>query len=166
MRLILLTTLMLGSAVANVSADAPAPERVGFPSATAPPTPFALKRAKAQGVELKPDPGTPLRGLLFRPEGSGPFPAVALLHGCDGVQAFQERWADDLASWGYVALLVDSHGPREIGDDCARWPPTAGSRSEDAFGALAYLRGLPFVEAERIGVVGWDTGGRTVIRVV
>jgi dienelactone hydrolase len=165
MRLILLAAVTLGLAAANISTT-PAAERVDFPSATPPPTPFALKQAKARGVEPRREPGTPLQGLLVRPDGPGPFPAVVLLHGCDGVQPFQERWADDLVSWGYVALLVDSHGPRGLGDDCARWPPAAGSRSEDALGALVYLRGLPFVEPGRVGVMGWDTGGRTVMRVV
>jgi hypothetical protein len=155
MRRLLLTALALGAAIGSSAAAAPAPEWVELESATTPPTPFALKRAKAKGIELKQEPGTPLRGLLVCPEGEGPFPAVVLLHGCDSIQPFQEQWAKDLASWGYVALLVDSHGPRGIGDDCARWPPTAGTRSDDAFGTLAYLRGLTFVDAARVGVVGW-----------
>jgi dienelactone hydrolase len=166
MRRLLLTALALGAAIGSSAAAAPAPEWVELESATTPPTPFALKRAKAKGIELKQEPGTPLRGLLVRPEGEGPFPAVVLLHGCDSIQPFQEQWAKDLASWGYVALLVDSHGPRGIGDDCARWPPTAGTRTDDAFGTLAYLRGLTFVDAARVGVVGWNTGGRTAILVV
>ena len=139
---------------------------VEFTSATTPPTPLALKQAKARGVELKQEPGAPLRGLFVRPEGKGPFPTIILLHGCDGIQPFQEQWAVDLAKWGYVALLVDSHGPRGIGDDCPNWPPTADDRAFDAYGALRYLRGLPEVDAARIGVLGWDTGGTAAIRVL
>ena len=30
-------------------------------------------------------PPTELRGLLVKPEGSGPFPAVVALHGCGGL---------------------------------------------------------------------------------
>ena len=55
-------------------------------------------------------PGRPLRGLLVRPKGERPFPAVVLLPGCDGIQPFQRRWGDDLAAWGYVVLLADNHG--------------------------------------------------------
>ena len=162
MRLILLATVVLGLTASNVPAAAPAPEWVEFTSVTTPPTPFTLKQAKARGIELKQEPGTPLRGLLVRPDGAGPFPAVVLLHGCDGVQPFQEQWAADVAKWGYVALLADSHGPRGIGDDCANWPPTADSRAFDAFGALRYLSSLTFVDAGRVGVIGWDTGGGVV----
>ena len=136
MRTLLFVVLALGTALASSAASAVlAPEWVEFTSATTPPTPFALKQAKARGIELKQEPGTPLRGLLVRPEGAGPFPAVVLLHGCDGVQPFQEQWAADLASWGYVALLADSHGPRGIGDDCCHWPPTADSRAPSTHSA-------------------------------
>ena len=107
-----------------------------------------------------------LRGLLVSPEGKGPFPSVVLLHGCDGVQPFQEQWADDLAALGYVTLLVDSHGRSGIGDDCHNWPPTANTRTFDAYGALRYLRDRPEIDAARIGVLGWDTGGRAAIAVL
>jgi hypothetical protein len=140
-------------------AAAPAPEWIEFPSATTPPTPFQLKRARAQGIELKQEPGTPLRGLLVRPEGAGPFPAVVLLHGCDGIQPFQEQWAADLADWGYVALLTDSHGPRGIGDDCASVDPTVDNRTFDAFGVLAHLRGLPSSTGPELA---WWAGTRGV----
>ena len=166
MRMILLATVVLGLTASSVPAAAPAPEWVEFTSATTPPTPFALKQAKARGIELKQEPGRPLRGLLVRPAGEGPFPAVVLLHGCDGIQPFEEQWAEDLVAWGYAALLVDSHGPRGIGDDCASVDPTADNRTFDAFGTLSHLRGLPFIDRTRIGVIGSNTGGRIVIFVM
>ena len=165
MRVTLFATVMFSLVASSVAAPAPAREWVEFASATTP-TPFALKRAEAQGIELKQEPAAPLRGLLVRPEGKGPFPTVILLHGCDGIQPFQEQWTDDLAALGYIALLVDSHGPSGIGDDCPNWPPTANSRAFDAYGALRYLRGLPDVDAARIGVLGWDTGGRAAMAVL
>jgi dienelactone hydrolase len=164
---LLFAALALGAAALSpVAFAAPVSEWIEFASAVTPPTPFALKRAQSRGIELKQESGTPLRGLLVHPEGSGPFPALVLLHGCDGIQPFEGRWAEDLVAWGYAALLVDSHGPRGIGDDCASQDPTAGSRVFDAFGALARLRGLPFIHRTRIGVMGWDTGGVTVMRVM
>ena len=63
-------------------------------------------------------------------------------------------------------MLADSHGPRGIGDDCASIDPTADNRTFDAFGALAHLRGLPFIDRTRIGVVGWNTGGSIVMLLV
>jgi dienelactone hydrolase len=155
MRAILLAAAVLGLTAPGIAA-APAPEWIEFPSATTPPTPF----------ELKQEPGTPLRGLLVRPEGEGPFPAVVLLHGCDGIQPFQEQWAADLADWGYVALLTDSHGPRGGQGTCATWSSEVDEQPFDAYGALAYLRGLSFVDPARIGAMGWDTGGHAVLQVV
>jgi dienelactone hydrolase len=141
-------------------------EWVEFTGVTTPLTPFALSQAEAQGTKLKQEPPTPLRGLLVYPDGKGPYPSVVLLHGCDGIQPFQEQWADDLAARGYAALLVDSHGPSRIGDDCHNWPPTANTRTFDAYGALRYLRDRPNIDAARIGVLGWDTGGRAAMAAV
>ena len=165
MRAILLVAVVLGLTAPGIAA-APAPEWIEFRSATTPPTPFQLKRARAQGIELKQEPGTPLRGILVRPEGEGPFPAVVLLHGCDGIQPFQRRWGDDLAAWGYVALLADSRDPRGDQATCATWSSEADEQPVDAHGALAYLRGLPFIDPTRIGAMGWDTGGHAVLQVV
>ncbi len=39
-------------------------------------------------------------------------------------------------------------------------------RALDAYGALAYLQGLPFVDRARIGVVGWSHGGNSALAAV
>ena len=33
-----------------------------------------------------------VKGLLFKPEGEGPFPAVVLLHTCGGMKYHVSRW--------------------------------------------------------------------------
>jgi hypothetical protein len=56
-----------------------------------------------------------LLGYLARPAGDGPFPAVVVLHGCGGFAAGGSlQLADQLRDWGYVALMVDSLGPRGL----------------------------------------------------
>ena len=164
----LFMALALGATPASATSVAlPAPaEWVEFGSAAASPTPFALKRAEAQGIKLKANLGEPLRGLLVHPEGNGPFPAVVLLHGCDGIQPFQRLQGDQLAAQGYVALLPDSYGPRGIQGDCAAWRSESDVQPYDAFGALAYLRGLSFVDPARVAVLGWGTGGHAVLLAV
>jgi dienelactone hydrolase len=51
---------------------------------------------------------------ILRPEGEGPFPAVVLLHGCSGVQESNHSWAELFRNQGYVAVIVDSLGPRGL----------------------------------------------------
>jgi hypothetical protein len=55
-------------------------------------------------------PVKPLTGILSLPDGKGPFPAIVILHGCDGIRARETGWASRLNHWGYAALIVDSAG--------------------------------------------------------
>jgi dienelactone hydrolase len=101
-----------------------------------------------------------LRGKLTKPQGDGPFPAVVLMHGCAGIGKPNDEWANKLASWGYVALEVDSLGPRGESDICANiWKLPFHIRAYDAYDAKSYLSGLPFVDRKRIGLMGWSHGG-------
>ena len=108
-------------------------------------------------------PGTPvtITATLVRPDGPGPFPAVVLLHGCAGIEAQAFRWARWLAERGYVALVVDSFGPRGVKGDCRSGPgdPPITARFDDAFGALRYLQSLPEIRADRVAAIGWSQGG-------
>jgi len=105
-----------------------------------------------------------INGLLAKPEGNGPFPAVILLHTCGGVENHTKRvWPDALKQKGYVTLTVDSFGSRGLGK-CPNALVSGGTAamlqlSEDAFGGLDYLAGLAFVDRERIAVVGFSLGG-------
>jgi dienelactone hydrolase len=101
---------------------------------------------------------------IYRPEGAGPFPAVLLLHGCLGVRAKDTRWAEELRELGYVALVVDSmtgrglttlDQRRGVCQGMALW---GGTRAADVATSLAYLRTLPYVDAARLGVVGFSHG--------
>ena len=61
--------------------------------------------------------GTPIEGYPTKPEGSGPFPAVVLLHGCGGwTEAVRQERAAWFTNLGYVALAVDSFATRGIKD--------------------------------------------------
>src|SRR6266851_10205629 len=41
-------------------------------------------------------------GEFFRPAGAGPFAAVVVLHGCDGVGPHYRNWRRRLRDWGYA----------------------------------------------------------------
>jgi len=115
-------------------------------------------------------PGAPvtLDGTLVRPPGDGPFPAVVELHGCGGLDGQFFRWARWLADRGYVALVVDSFGPRGVKGDCRSGPdePPITARFDDAVGALRYLQSQPYVRGDRVAALGWSQGGVYAMAVI
>lgn len=110
-----------------------------------------------------------LSGRLTRPEGDGPFPAVVLLHGCNGTD-LDDPWVEQYwSSWGYVFLQIDSFGPRDItqvceGNDQAKANPSI--RARDAHAGKDFLANLPNVDGDRIAAMGWSHGGMTVLNAV
>ncbi|WP_035977158.1 dienelactone hydrolase family protein [Bradyrhizobium sp. th.b2] len=132
---------------------------------------IAVPVAAAEAIVNFPslDGATDLIGHLTRPEGDAPRPAVVLMHGCSGLNDKKGRmfglyraWARALAAQGYVTLIVDSATPRGLGQTCSRGPDARRmwrDRPKDAYGALGYLQGQPFVKPDRIALMGWSQGG-------
>jgi dienelactone hydrolase len=105
-----------------------------------------------------------LKGKLTKPQGDGPFPAVVMLHGCRGIDKAQDAWAERLASWGYVALQVDSFAPRAAENVCASpFLVPFPTRVQDAYDSKSYLAGLSNVDRNRIAMAGWGHGGALTI---
>lgn len=101
---------------------------------------------------------------LRRPAGDGPFPAVVLLSTCAGVSGHLYDWADRLQAAGYVALVVDSFGPRGVVNNCDYWGVSLDDVAGDALAARHYLRTLPFVDGGRIGAMGFSYGAMAGLR--
>jgi dienelactone hydrolase len=100
----------------------------------------------------------PLQGLLRRPAGAGPFPAVVLLHSCNGNwKRLDERWGRQITPWGYVTLTVDSFGPRGIDETCGNGSPA--DMAFDAYRALDFLVRQHAVDPDRVAVLGFSQGG-------
>lgn len=111
--------------------------------------------------------GPEITGWIYRPAGSGPFPAIVLAHTCAGVNSHTEAWGKRLSGWGYVVLAPDSFGPRGEKNVCGRGGVvTGGRRVADVAGALDFLNRQPFVTRGRIGLIGHSHGGWTVMRSV
>lgn len=171
----LAAALLLPGAALAAPQDAPAP-----PAQTAA---IAPERVVFPSID---DARTELVGYLYAPVGvEGPAPAVVLMHGragaysslADGVYdastlTMRHRfWAQYWAGRGYYAIIVDGFGPRGYPGGFGR-----GSYSErpaevnevtvrplDAYGALKYLRTLPGVDDDRIGLMGWSNGGSATL---
>ena len=119
------------------------------------------------------DGQTTLTAHLSRPAGDAPRPALVLMHGCSGLLDGKGRifpiyraWTRALLEQGYVALVVDSTSSRGLGQTCSKSPDRITmwrDRPKDAFAALQYLQGLPFVQADRVGLMGWSQGGGVVL---
>ena len=119
------------------------------------------------------DGHTNLTAQLSRPEGDAPRPALVMMHGCSGLLDGNGRifplyrlWARSLVVQGYVALVVDSATPRGFGQTCSPGPPRATmlrDRPSDAYAALQYLQAQPFVQKDRVGLMGWSQGGGVVL---
>ena len=110
------------------------------------------------------DPGVTLTGTLYQPPGlTAPAPAVVVLHACDGIDDAAISWADWLAQNGYVALMVDSFGPRHVDRVCGTHDVPSSQRALDAYGGLAYLRTLPNVDGAHVGEIGFSHGGGTIL---
>jgi dienelactone hydrolase len=106
--------------------------------------------------------GLDIRGYLAKPEGRGPFPAVVLLHSCLGLPANRQSIEAEVTGWGYVALFVDDFSARGLKETCAVDFPEGAS---DAYGALAFLAKLAYVDSSRIAVVGFSQGADTALAI-
>jgi hypothetical protein len=114
-------------------------------------------------VEFKSD-GVTVRGDLYLPEGSGPFPVVVMAGGwCYVKELRQPHYARAFTRAGYAALVFDyrhlgaSDGePRQHIDP---WKQIADYRA-----AISYVSSLPEIDAERIGTWGISySGGHSLV---
>jgi dienelactone hydrolase len=144
-------------------------ETVHFPSVTTPPTPLQQRLAKERGTPITAQPTTDLTGELHRPDGAGPFPAIVALHGCNGrgSRTYEDESAARFTALGYVILYVDSFAPRGITERCHSAPADPFvDRVMDAYGGLLFLAAQPFIDPERIAVVGYSQGAMVALSAV
>jgi dienelactone hydrolase len=123
--------------------------------------------AAPEPVEFGQD-GLKLKGYLYRPTGTGPFPAIVALHNCEGlgeggaaIAARYGDWGERLAAGGFVVLFPDSFGSRGIGAQCnagQRSLRSGRERAGDADAARHWLQQQGYVAADRVSLIGWANG--------
>jgi dienelactone hydrolase len=114
-----------------------------------------------------------LHAQLYKPDGDGPFPVVIALHGCGGlagaaepVQARYRDWAEQLLLTRHAVLLPDSYGSRELGPQCRVKERRVLARRErlaDIMASRQWLMQQPWVERDRISLMGWAHGASAVL---
>ena len=115
-----------------------------------------------------PGKATNVFGYLARPAARGKFPALIVIHANQGTNDYTRDVARRLAKQGYVALAVDflsRHGgtkkvnPKGEGLNNIRELEPWQAVAEDADSGYAYLRALPDVRGDRLGLIGFCWGG-------
>lgn len=107
---------------------------------------------------------------LDAPDKSKPAPAVILMHGCGGLGPAKSNanWRQVFAKQGYATLIVESFQARGWGASVCTEPKYVGlegqlDRVGEAFGAAKFLTALPFVDKNRIVLMGFSHGAGTVL---
>lgn len=158
MKIALMMTCLLGILVSSlIAADAPAR------------TLFVLQGERwTQG-----EGDTQVSGILLKPEGKGPFPAVVISHGLGGsAESFGLVKATEMLKWGIVCIAPEyTHSGRVMARPAAGGargptPANAGASEENlrrASVCISILRSMPEVDAKRIAAYGHSMGGFVTI---
>lgn len=101
-----------------------------------------------------------LAGMLFVPEGEGPFPVVVAIHG-SGTSVRDNAWylsfAQGLQARGIAVLLPDKRGSEQSGGD---WRDASfDDLASDTQAAVDYLRTRHGDRFSAIGLAGFSQGG-------
>jgi len=130
---------------------------------------YALGEVKL--VEVKADDGTPLMARLITPpdfDASKKYPAIVYVYGGPhGAMVANSRigswrlWFHYMAQHGYVVFTLDNRGTNNRGAEFEQVIHRQLGTVEvaDQLAGVDYLKSLPFVDGERIGVHGWSYGG-------
>lgn len=108
--------------------------------------------------------GATVSGELLVPTGEGPFPAVVLNHGYIDPAIYtlgrgMSREQEWLASNGFVVLHTDYRGHAGSDPVSAVGRETRLVYTRDAIGAVRALEREPYVDADRLAMMGRSMGG-------
>jgi carboxymethylenebutenolidase len=105
-----------------------------------------------------------MRCYVATPAGTGPFPAVLVAQHAGGVDQFIQAMTDRLAEAGFLAIAPDLYHREDPnrGDDAMRRMSRLRDANieRDMNAAMAHVKTMSEVRADRIGVTGFCMGGR------
>lgn len=104
--------------------------------------------------------GVALAGVVYVPEGKGPFPGAVLIQGSgssDRTNSWARTFAETLACSGVVTLLPDKRGSGSSEGD---WMDASFEiLARDALAGVERLREYAAIKDDRVGLVGLSQGG-------
>ena len=104
-----------------------------------------------------------VKGVLYTPEGKGPFPGLVVIHEWWGLNHWVEEQASKLADQGYVSLAIDLYRGKSTADPSEAHELMRGLPEDravrDLKAAVAFLKSRRNVEPAKIGSIGWCMGG-------
>jgi dienelactone hydrolase len=104
-----------------------------------------------------------LKGFIWKPEGPGSFPAILWNHGSEKQPGTVDTVAPYFVGRGYIFLAPHRRGqgqsPGAYIVDQLNVVALNEVHLEDQLAALAYLRSLPYVDKNRVVVMGAGFGG-------
>lgn len=126
---------------------------------------------KVENVTLQAKDGTDLYGKLIYPtnfDAQKKYPVIVYLYNGPHAQLNLNRfpasgnlWYDYMAQQGYVIWVMDGRGSsnRGLAFEQAIYKQLGTVEMEDQMQGVNYLKSLPFVDADRMGIHGWSYGG-------
>ena len=121
------------------------------------------------------DGATDLYYRMVKPIGFDPskkYPTIVYVYGGPGVRNVDARWHYASRSWetymaqkGYLLFILDNRGSSERGLEFeqATFRHLGQEEMKDQMQGVAYLKTLPYVDTNRMGVHGWSFGGYMTI---
>jgi len=125
---------------------------------------FAIHSFAAEGKSVSYKSGDEtVQGVLYKPAGKGPFPALIVIHEWWGLNDWVKGQASKLSDQGYVALAVDLYRGKvattpDLAHELMRGVPEDRAK-RDLHAAFEFLQSEPSVKKDRIGSIGWCMGG-------
>ncbi len=100
------------------------------------------------------------------------YPTVVYVYGGPHANIIQDSWHAASRSWetymaqkGYIIFILDNRGAQYRGKafEQVTWHRLGQVEMQDQMKGVEYLRSLPFVDANRLGIHGWSYGGYMTI---
>ena len=129
------------------------------------------QRPEVKNVTLKADDGTPLYGKIILPtdfDANKKYPVIVYLYNGPHLQlvtnsfpASGNLWYEFMAQKGYVIFTMDGRGSsnRGLKFEQAIFRSAGETEMKDQIKGVEYLKSLPYVDAQKMGIHGWSYGG-------